>query len=117
MPRANRRPHRPDEKKAPLRVPLRRTGERSVQLVVLPGLDAADRQAGLEAVLGQREGLHFAHRRAALAAATALPAQSGRFDLVIAATTDVHGRLRGWDDYANAADPARSVARSVAGAS
>ena len=51
-----------------------------------------------------------------LAAATALPAQSGRFDLVIAATTDVHGRLRGWDDYANAADPARSVARSVAGA-
>ena len=41
-----------------------------------------------------------------LAAATALPAQSGRFDLVIAATTDVHGRLRGWDDYANAADPA-----------
>ena len=56
-----------------------------------------------------------------LAAATALPAQSGRFDLVIAATTDVHGRLRGWDDYANAADPAHSVAhsvaRSVAGAS
>lgn len=51
-----------------------------------------------------------------LAAATALPAQPGRFDLVIAATTDVHGRLRGWDDYANAADPARSVARSVAGA-
>lgn len=45
-----------------------------------------------------------------LAAATALPAQPGRFDLVIAATTDVHGRLRGWDDYANAADPARSVA-------
>ena len=45
-----------------------------------------------------------------LAAATTLPAQSGRFELVIAATTDVHGRLRGWDYYANAADPARSLA-------
>ncbi|WP_310571720.1 5'-nucleotidase C-terminal domain-containing protein [Gemmatimonas sp.] len=45
-----------------------------------------------------------------LAAVTPLPAQSGRFDLVIAATTDVHGRLRGWDYYANAADPARSLA-------
>ncbi len=39
-----------------------------------------------------------------------LSAQSGRFDLVIAATTDVHGRLRGWDYYANVADPARSLA-------
>ncbi len=45
-----------------------------------------------------------------LAAVAPLPAQSGRFDLVIAATTDVHGRLRGWDYYANAADPARSLA-------
>ncbi len=45
-----------------------------------------------------------------LAAAAPLRAQSGRFDLVIAATTDVHGRLRGWDYYANAADPARSLA-------
>src|SRR5687768_5922723 len=31
-------------------------------------------------------------------------------DLVIAATTDVHGRLRGWDYYANAPDSARSLA-------
>ncbi len=45
-----------------------------------------------------------------LAAVAPLPAQSGRFDLVIAATTDVHGRLRGWDYYANAPDPARSLA-------
>ena len=44
------------------------------------------------------------------AAVTPLPAQSGRFDLVIAATTDVHGRLRGWDYYANAPDPARTLA-------
>ena len=45
-----------------------------------------------------------------VAAAAPLTAQSGRFDLVIAATTDVHGRLRGWDYYANAADPARTLA-------
>jgi len=44
------------------------------------------------------------------AAVAPLPAQSGRFDLVIAATTDVHGRLRGWDYYANAPDPARTLA-------
>jgi 2',3'-cyclic-nucleotide 2'-phosphodiesterase/3'-nucleotidase len=30
--------------------------------------------------------------------------------LVVAATTDVHGRVRGWDYYANADDPARSLA-------
>lgn len=33
--------------------------------------------------------------------------------LVIAATTDVHGRLRAWDYYANAADPARGLARAA----
>ena len=33
-----------------------------------------------------------------------------RYDLVIAATTDTHGRLRAWDYYANAADPARTLA-------
>ncbi|MCA0377399.1 MAG: 5'-nucleotidase C-terminal domain-containing protein [Gemmatimonadetes bacterium] len=48
-----------------------------------------------------------------------LPAQQGRsgaggrVDLVITATTDVHGRLRGWDYYANAADPARSLAAAA----
>lgn len=42
---------------------------------------------------------------------TPLPSQSSpRYDLTIAATTDVHGRLRAWDYYANAADPARSLA-------
>ncbi len=30
--------------------------------------------------------------------------------IVVAATTDVHGRIRGWDYYANAADPTRSLA-------
>ena len=33
-----------------------------------------------------------------------------RRDLVVAATTDVHGRLRGWDYYTGTADPARSLA-------
>ena len=33
-----------------------------------------------------------------------------RLDLVVAATTDVHGRLRAWDYYANAADPQHSLA-------
>ena len=36
-----------------------------------------------------------------------------RVELKIAATTDVHGRLRGWDYYANAADPARGLARAA----
>lgn len=46
-------------------------------------------------------------------AAAPLSAQSRRFDLIVAATTDVHGRLRGWDYYANAADPARSLAAAA----
>ena len=47
-------------------------------------------------------------------AAELLRAQGAdRFDLVVAATTDVHGRLRAWDYYANAADPARSLAAAA----
>jgi 2',3'-cyclic-nucleotide 2'-phosphodiesterase (5'-nucleotidase family) len=38
-----------------------------------------------------------------------LAAQS-TVDLVVMATTDVHGRLRAWDYYANRPDPARSLA-------
>ena len=33
-------------------------------------------------------------------------------ELIVAATTDVHGRLRGWDYYANAPDTLRAGARS-----
>src|SRR3954469_25029863 len=36
---------------------------------------------------------------------------NGSADLVIAATTDVHGRVRGWDYYANAPDSLRGLAR------
>lgn len=32
-------------------------------------------------------------------------------DLVVAATTDIHGRVRGWDYYADAPDSARGLAR------
>ena len=34
-------------------------------------------------------------------------------DLVIAATTDVHGRLRGWEYYANAPDTVRGLSRAA----
>ena len=36
-----------------------------------------------------------------------------RVQLVVAATTDVHGRLRGWDYYANAPDSAHSLAAAA----
>ena len=35
------------------------------------------------------------------------------FDLVVAATTDVHGRLRGWDYEANRPDSVRGLARAA----
>lgn len=34
-------------------------------------------------------------------------------DLVVAATTDIHGRVRGWDYYADAPDSARGLARAA----
>ena len=49
--------------------------------------------------------------------ATAYPTSAAesqtRYDLTIAATTDVPGRLRGWDYYANAADSSRSLAAAA----
>src|SRR5688500_11082841 len=42
---------------------------------------------------------------------TLSPAES--VDLVVAATTDVHGRLRGWDYYANSAEATRGLARAA----
>src|SRR5215475_8147832 len=35
----------------------------------------------------------------------------GQVDLVVAATTDVHGYVRGWDYYTNAPDTTRGLAR------
>lgn len=42
----------------------------------------------------------------------ALPA-SDTLDLIVAATTDVHGWLRGWDYFANAPDTTRGLSRVV----
>src|SRR5574340_657384 len=41
------------------------------------------------------------------------PAPPDSLDLVVAATTDVHGRVRGWDYYANRPDPARGLTRAA----
>ncbi|MEO7822983.1 MAG: 5'-nucleotidase C-terminal domain-containing protein, partial [Gemmatimonadaceae bacterium] len=41
------------------------------------------------------------------------PAPAHPVELVIASTTDVHGRLMGWDYYANAGEPARGLARAA----
>ena len=40
-----------------------------------------------------------------------LPQTYGPVDLVIAATTDLHGYVRGWDYYANAPDTVRGLTR------
>jgi 2',3'-cyclic-nucleotide 2'-phosphodiesterase/3'-nucleotidase len=45
------------------------------------------------------------------AAPPGLLQSNGSADLVIVATTDIHGRARGWDYYANAADSLRGLAR------
>ena len=48
------------------------------------------------------------------ALAAALPAATQqRVELKVAATTDVHGRLRGWDYYENRVDSARGLARAA----
>ena len=38
---------------------------------------------------------------------------AGTFDLVVAATTDTHGRIRGWNYESNRADPARGLTRAA----
>ena len=46
-------------------------------------------------------------------AAPSLPAQAPAFDLVVAATTDVHGRVRGWNYETNREDAARGLSRAA----
>ncbi|HEU4749167.1 MAG TPA: 5'-nucleotidase C-terminal domain-containing protein [Gemmatimonadaceae bacterium] len=41
------------------------------------------------------------------------PVPAGPVELFIASTTDVHGRLRGWDYYANAGEAVRGLARAA----
>jgi 2',3'-cyclic-nucleotide 2'-phosphodiesterase (5'-nucleotidase family) len=50
---------------------------------------------------------------AAACAPARLPLGTASADLVVAATTDVHGRVRGWDYYANAPDSLRGLARAA----
>ena len=57
-------------------------------------------------------GLALAASVAVLLGAQPLAAQD-RVELTLAATTDVHGRLRGWDYYADRPDPARGLARAA----
>src|SRR5215204_912165 len=40
-------------------------------------------------------------------------AEGASFDLIVAGTTDVHGRLRGWNYESNAADPVRGLSRAA----
>ena len=48
-----------------------------------------------------------------VAADTGAPASAGAVEIVVAATTDVHGWLRGWDYYADAADTTRGMTRTT----
>jgi 2',3'-cyclic-nucleotide 2'-phosphodiesterase (5'-nucleotidase family) len=41
------------------------------------------------------------------------PAPNGGRDIVVVSTTDVHGRIRGWDYYADTADRARGLTRAA----
>ena len=51
---------------------------------------------------------------AAVACTPQRPLESNAsLDLVVAATTDVHGRVRGWDYYANAPDSLRGLSRAA----
>ncbi len=46
-------------------------------------------------------------------AASSLPAQATSYDLVVAATTDVHGRVRGWNYESNREDVVRGLSRAA----
>ena len=59
---------------------------------------------------GRSLGCSFALAVAACAGVS--PLQANRtVDLVVAATTDIHGRVRGWDYYADAPDSLRGLSR------
>src|ERR1035437_2237853 len=48
------------------------------------------------------------------AVAPAAPAEAAQtVDIVVAATTDVHGRVRSWDYYADTAESSRGLARAA----
>lgn len=45
--------------------------------------------------------------------AATVGSDAGAFDLVVAATTDTHGRIRGWNYESDRADPARGLTRAA----
>ena len=58
--------------------------------------------------------LAIAFLGAALGCATVqLPPPSDSVDLVFATTTDVHGRIRAWDYYANQEERVRGLTRAA----
>src|ERR1039457_7338402 len=50
---------------------------------------------------------------ACLIAALAPDEAAQTVDIVVAATTDVHGRVRGWDYYADTAESTRGLSRAA----
>jgi 2',3'-cyclic-nucleotide 2'-phosphodiesterase / 3'-nucleotidase / 5'-nucleotidase len=68
-------------------------------------------------LVGQSDSIAFCMRSSLLVLLAVLAAGRGAAqpatDLVIAATTDVHGRLRGWDYYAGAEDRNRGLSRAA----
>src|ERR1700681_1106119 len=57
--------------------------------------------------------LYFVALLSLACAPAQLPRPAGPVDLVIATTTDVHGRLRAWDYYANKAEAVRGLSRAA----
>src|SRR5215210_8362083 len=59
------------------------------------------------------KGLRFVVLASVACAPSRLPRPTAPVDLVIATTTDVHGRLRGWDYYSNQAEAVRGLSRAA----
>src|SRR5215210_1639309 len=59
------------------------------------------------------KGLRFVVLASVACAPSQLPRPTAPVDLVIATTTDVHGRLRAWDYYANQAEAVRGLSRAA----
>jgi 2',3'-cyclic-nucleotide 2'-phosphodiesterase (5'-nucleotidase family) len=61
----------------------------------------------------RHQELYFAGLFALACAPAQRPRSTEPVDLVIATTTDVHGRLRAWDYYANQAEAVRGLSRAA----
>ncbi|MDP9205186.1 MAG: metallophosphoesterase, partial [Gemmatimonadota bacterium] len=58
--------------------------------------------------------LYFAAVLSVACAPAQLPRSTSPVDLVVATTTDVHGRVRAWDYYSNQAEAVRGLSRAAA---